>query len=221
MAGRPLPRSWYDRPSVEVAPELLNKLLVVRAGTGRAGGRGEGRASGRVDVRADVRAGRIVEVEAYAGADDPASHAYRGETARNTVMFGPPGHLYVYFTYGMHWCANVTCAAAGTAQAVLLRALAPVAGIEAMQAARGERVPARDLCRGPARLTKALGINRADDGTDVVGPGRITVVDDGVAPPIEPGQGGRVGLSVAGEVPWRWWVAGDTHVSAFRSGGKR
>ena len=200
--ARRLPRTWYARPSVDVAPELLNKLLVVRTGIGREA----------------VRAGRIVEVEAYAGADDPASHAYRGESARNAVMFGPPGHLYVYFTYGMHWCANVTCSPAGTAQAVLLRALAPVAGIEAMQAARGERVATRDLCRGPARLTKALGITRADDGADVVGPGRITVVDDGVAPPIEPARGGRVGLSVAGEVPWRWWVADDVHVSAFRSG---
>jgi DNA-3-methyladenine glycosylase len=181
---------------------LLNKVLVATDESG---------------VR---RAGRIVEVEAYAGAQDPASHAFRGPTRRNRVMFGPPGHLYVYFTYGMHWCANVVCGPDGRAQAVLLRALAPLLGLPSMKAARGVALRERDLCRGPARLTQALGITGDDDDVDLVTRGRITVVDDGVPPPPEPASGPRVGLSVAGEVPWRFWVAGDPHVSSFRAGGR-
>jgi DNA-3-methyladenine glycosylase len=202
MAGRRLPRAWYRGEAVETAPQLLNKLLVV------------------VDDRGVRRTGRIVEVEAYAGATDPASHAFRGPTRRNRVMFGPPGHLYVYFTYGMHWCANVVCGPTGRAQAVLLRALAPVSGIAAMRAGRGVAVPERDLCRGPARLTQAMGMTGADDGADLCRRGRIAVVDDGVAPPEAPASGPRVGISVAGEVPWRFWVPGDRHVSPFRGGGR-
>jgi DNA-3-methyladenine glycosylase len=202
MAVRRLPRAWYRREAVAVAPRLLNKLLVATDDGG---------------VR---RAGRIVEVEAYAGADDPASHAYRGPTRRNQVMFGPPGHLYVYFSYGVHWCANVVCGPPGRAQAVLLRALAPVAGVPSMQAARGVLLRERDLCRGPARLTQALGITGEDDGVDLVARGRVTVMDDGVAPPESPACGPRVGLSVAGDLPWRFWLADDPHVSPFRVGGR-
>ena len=194
---RRLSRAFYRGPAVEVAPELLNKVLV-----------------------AGARSGRIVEVEAYAGADDPASHAYRGPTDRNRVMFGPPGHLYVYFSYGMHWCANVVCGPSGRAQAVLLRALAPLRGVPAMKAARGRALRERDLCRGPARLTQALGIDGSDDGADLCGRGRLGVWDDDVAPPVDAACGPRVGLSVATEVPWRFWVAGDPHVSAFRPGGR-
>ncbi|HTZ08679.1 MAG TPA: DNA-3-methyladenine glycosylase, partial [Acidimicrobiales bacterium] len=200
---RVVPRRFYGDDPLEVAPRLLNKLLV----------RGE-------------RAGRIVEVEAYRGAEDPASHAYRGLRPRNAVMFGPPGHLYVYFTYGMHFCANVVCQPEGVAGAVLLRALAPVDGIEAMRAARrppgsGPRARAgagaargagerrwsdRDLASGPARLCEALGITRADDGADLVtGVGGVELVDDGVAPPARPGVSGRVGLRLATDRPWRWW----------------
>lgn len=188
-----------------VAPELLNKLLVAHS---LDGGR---------------RSGRIVEVEAYEGQLDPASHAYRGPTARNAVMFGRPGHVYVYFTYGMHWCANVVCGAEGVASAVLIRALRPVDGIEEMRAARwdGRRVGSdRDLCRGPARLTEALGITRADNGTDLVAGTRLSVVDDGLSPPPVPGRGPRVGIAVAADVPWRWWVPDDPHVSVYRAGGR-
>src|SRR5207245_506499 len=133
--GRTLGRGFYDRDAREVAPELLNKLLV------------------STDHGMRVAA-RIVEVEAYCGAEDAGSHAYRGMTRRNATMFGPPGHLYVYFTYGMHWCANAVCEVEGTAHAVLLRALSPLEGVEAMRAARWTRAQRsqrdRDLCRGPA-----------------------------------------------------------------------
>lgn len=159
--------------------------------------------------------GRIVEVEAYAGAEDPASHAYRGRTPRNATMFGPPGHLYVYFTYGMHWCANAVTAPAGLAQAVLLRALAPLDGLELMRARRPAARTDRDLCRGPARLCQALGIDRADDGADLTsraGPGPW-IGDDGTPPPIAPGVSRRIGLSKAVDRPWRWYVAGDPNLS--------
>jgi len=176
---------------VAVAPTLLNKVLV-------HGG----------------RRGRIVEVEAYRGEADPASHAYRGRTPRNAVMFGPAGHLYVYFTYGMHFCANVVCCPVGVAGAVLIRALAPLAGLEAMWAARPAAHIERDLCNGPAKLCQALGLDRAQDGVDLVGSrGRVRLVDDGTPPPRRPGRGERVGISVATERRWRWWVAGDPHVS--------
>ncbi len=189
--GRRLSRSFYRRDPLDVGPELLNKVLV----------------NGR-------RAGRIVEVEAYCGALDPASHAYRGPTARNATMFGPPGGLYVYFTYGMHWCANVVCAEDGIAGAVLLRALAPLRGIEEMLAARPAARYERDLCSGPAKLCQALGIDRSLDGADLPTADRgVTVVDDGHAPPSEPGCSGRIGINVGTDAPWRWFVPGDANVS--------
>lgn len=192
VAGRRLPRAFYDRDPLEVAPALLNKVLV-----------------------RDGRAGRIVEVEAYRGADDPASHAYRGPTRRNATMFGPPGHLYVYFTYGMHYCANVVCAHGGRGGAVLLRALAPLAGLEEMRAARGAAARrVTDLCSGPARLCQALGIDRRLDGADLVRADRgVTILDDGVPPPAAPGVSPRIGISAATEHPWRFYVAGDPNVS--------
>jgi DNA-3-methyladenine glycosylase len=159
-------RSFYRRDPRAVAPELLGKLLV------------------RTDESGLVRAGRIVEVEAYCGGEDPGSHAYRGETARNRTMFGPPGGLYVYFTYGMHWCGNVVCGEEGVGVAVLLRALAPVAGVEAMWAARPAARRERDLCSGPAKLCQALGLDRAFDGADLVtGDRGVVVADDGTPPP--------------------------------------
>lgn len=175
-----------------MAPELLNKLVVV---------------GGRV--------GRIIEVEAYRGGDDAASHAYRGPTRRNSSMFGPPGHLYVYFTYGMHWCANAVCMPAGTAQAVLLRALAPVEGIEQMRLARPRARRDRDLCSGPARLCQALGITGEMDGTDLTDPGdgRVMIVDDGTPPPGQPACGPRIGIREATHHRWRWWVPDDPNVS--------
>jgi DNA-3-methyladenine glycosylase len=181
---------------VDVGPWLLNKVLV--SGT---------------------RAGRIVEVEAYKGAVDPASHAYRGETRRTTVMFGPPAHLYVYFTYGMHWCANVVTGPAGEASALLVRALAPLRGQEEMRRLRPAARRDRDLCNGPAKLCQALGITGADNGTDLLArsnsphAGAVRLVDDGTPPPERPGQGKRIGIRVATEEPWRFWVAGEESVS--------
>ena len=178
---------------------------------------------GKVLVVADGRAGRVVEVEAYAGSQDPASHAYRGPTARNATMFGPPGHLYVYFSYGVHWCTNAVCGTEGTGLAVLLRALAPVAGLDAMRQARGHR-PDRDLSRGPGRLAQALGLDRAHDGADLVGGDRgVWLVDDGTPWPSPPGAGPRIGLTKAVDEPWRFWVPGDPNVSGltFRRAGPR
>lgn len=162
---------------------------------------------------------RIVEVEAYAGAEDAGSHAFRGRTPRNATMFGPPGHLYVYFTYGMHWCANVVAGELGSAFAVLLRAGAPLVGIDAMRARRPAARKERDLCSGPAKLTQALGLGHGHDGADLVErhprPGRVRILDDGVAPPTNPGRSVRVGLR-AGKGdghPWRWFVVDDPNVS--------
>jgi DNA-3-methyladenine glycosylase len=186
-----VPRDFYGRDPREVAPELLNKILV-------NGG----------------RSGRIVEVEAYCGAEDPGAHSYRGMTARNQVMFGPPGGLYVYFTYGMHWCANAVCGDEGVGVAVLLRALAPLTGLDEMRAARPAARRDRDLCSGPAKLCQALGVDRGLDGADLVtGDRGVTVVDDGTPPPGQPGQGVRIGLSAGAGNPWRWWVRGDPNVS--------
>ncbi|MEJ5256346.1 MAG: DNA-3-methyladenine glycosylase [Acidimicrobiales bacterium] len=191
IAGRCLPRSFYRADPRELAPLLLNKLLV------HAG-----------------RAARIVEVEAYAGSEDPGSHAYRGQTRRNRTMFGPAGHLYVYFTYGMHWCANVVCGEEGRAAAVLLRAAAPVEGIDAMYAARLRARRDEDLCSGPAKLCQALGLDGGHDGADLVTADRgVTLLDDGVAPPDAPVVTTRVGLRVGADLPWRWYVPGDPNVS--------
>ena len=192
--ARVLPRSFYARDSREVAPELLGKLLV-----------------------ADGLVVRIVEVEAYAGAEDPGSHAYRGQTPRNRVMFGPAGHLYVYFTYGMHWCANAVCGADGWPTAVLLRAAAPVRGLGTMQDRRPAARRERDLLSGPAKLCSALALDRAHDGADLVkGDRGVVLADDGTPPPAAPVVTTRVGLSAGTEHPWRWYVPGDPNVSRPR-----
>ncbi len=193
-------RSELEGSPVTLAPWLLNKVLV----------RGE-------------RSGRIVEVEAYHGANDAASHAYRGLTPRTAVMFGPPGHLYVYFTYGMHWCANVVCGPEGEAAAVLLRALEPIAGVEEMWDARPAARRLRDLCSGPAKLCQAMGITGEDTGTDLLAPrrqpraaarpGAVRLLDDGTPPPRRPGRGTRIGITEATEKRWRFWVTGSPSVS--------
>lgn len=156
--------------------------------------------------------GRIVEVEAYLGGEDPASHGYRGRTARNEVMFGPPGHLYVYFTYGMHYCANVVCGEEGESAAVLLRALAPCPPLEPLYGRRRVARRERDLCSGPAKLCQALGIDRALNGEDLV-KGVVRILDDGVPPPKRPARSRRIGIREAIEHEWRFAVPGDPNLS--------
>jgi DNA-3-methyladenine glycosylase len=192
-SSEPLPRSFFDRQVLEVAPDLL----------------------GAVVVHGDV-AIRLSEVEAYDGADDPASHAFRGRTPRNAVMFGPPGHAYVYFTYGMHFCVNLVCGEEGRAAAVLLRAGGVVAGEDVAQRRRPD-APARDLARGPARLTKALAVDRALDGADVCDRGSpLRVIHGDAVPRDRVRTGPRVGVNAAADRPWRWWIDGDPTVSAYR-----
>jgi DNA-3-methyladenine glycosylase len=158
---------------------------------------------------------RITEVEAYAGDRDPASHAYRGRTPRSAVMFGPPGHLYVYFSYGMHHAANIVCGADGTASGVLVRSGEVVEGLDLARSRRGPRVRDRDLARGPGRLTQALGLTLADGGADVFGDGPVRLVLD-VDPVTEVATGPRVGVSRAADVPWRFWVRDDPYVSSYQ-----
>ena len=182
-------------PVLEAAPRLLGALL----------------SHGGVTVR-------LVEVEAYDGDRDPGSHAYRGRTPRNSVMFGPAGHLYVYFTYGMHHCANVVCGEEGRASAVLLRAGEVVEGLDTARARRG-RSSDRDLARGPARLCQALGLDLSANGavlTDAPGAPAPHLELGDPLPADRIGTGPRVGLRAAADHPWRFWVEGDPHVSVYR-----
>jgi DNA-3-methyladenine glycosylase len=200
-----MPREFFARPSVPVAPDLLGCVL-------------------EHQTEAGLVAVELTEVEAYAGASDPASHAYRGKTARNAVMFGPPGHAYVYFTYGMYFCVNLVCLGNGSASAVLLRAGRIIEGEELARArrTRGTTIPFRDLARGPARLCQALDIDRSLDGADVCVPDsplRMRWPDaSATARSVDRKilSGPRVGISAAAEVPWRFWIEGEPTVSAYR-----
>jgi DNA-3-methyladenine glycosylase len=228
----PIPREFFARPSVELAPDLLGCVLEHET------------AEGLVAVE-------LTEVEAYAGQADPASHAYRGKTARNAVMFGPPGHAYVYFTYGMYFCVNLVCQGDGTASAVLLRAGRVIEGEELARTRRARRrhraggdrdsalqdsasqdspspdgadLAARDLARGPARLCQALDIDKSLDGADVCDAGsplRVRRRQTGAGTNVRSGEkeirsGPRVGVSAAADVPWRFWFEGDPTVSAYK-----
>lgn len=194
----PLPERFFARGPLEVAPDLLGLVLARRDGGGV------------------VRAGRIVEVEAYLGRDDPASHAYRGPTPRTAVMFGPPGRLYVYRSYGMHWCANVVCASDGVAGAVLLRALEPCAGIDAMWADRPKAKRPVDLASGPGKLCAALAIVGSDNGSLLTADGAGPRVIRTSLPPFPPASivvGPRVGITAAADRPWRFRVTTSRHAS--------
>ncbi|WP_420626262.1 DNA-3-methyladenine glycosylase [Candidatus Poriferisodalis sp.] len=194
-AASPLPPEFYERPAPEVAPDLVGKLLVHNDGS--------------------LRAGRIVEVEAYCGDGDPAAHSRNGPTARNASMFGPPGRLYVYRIYGLHWCANTVCAPAGVGDAVLLRALEPLGGCELMTVRRGssgKRIVSRDLCSGPAKLTEAFDIDGTHDGCDLTTPDGLSIRDDGWTP-ANLQSACRIGINRGTEVPWRWFDGSSPHVS--------
>jgi DNA-3-methyladenine glycosylase len=174
-------------------------------------------------VEADTPEGpvavRLVEVEAYRGADDPASHSFRGPTPRTAVMFGPPGHLYVYFVYGMHFCANITCLDDGDAGAVLLRAGEVVSDPGVARARRPTARRDADLARGPARLASLLGLGREHNGVDVTDASSPVRVLAG--PPIDPDlvrTGPRVGVAAAHDLPWRFWIDGSPAVSPYRPG---
>jgi DNA-3-methyladenine glycosylase len=163
---------------------------------------------------------RLTEVEAYSGqGEDPASHAHRGPTPRAEIMFGPPGRLYVYFSYGVHWCANVVVGPGGRGSAVLLRAGEVVLGEALARVRRPAARVARDLARGPARLTQALAIGPDDRGADLLDPAGAVRLHRG-APPASVSAGPRIGISRATELPWRFWETGAPSVSVFRAGGK-
>ena len=186
-------RSFLARPSPDVAPQLLGARLI---------GRG-------VTIR-------ITEVEAYLGAEDPGSHGHRGKTARNAVMFGPPGHLYTYFTYGMHTCANIVTGTEGTSSGVLLRAGEVIDGLETARSRRHSSKTDADLARGPGRLTVALGIMLSDGGQDLeTGDIRLEFSQG----PVEYQSGPRTGVSGPGGTdafPWRFWIPNDPTVSPYR-----
>lgn len=195
---------FLARPSVQVAPELLGRVLVHDGSAGQV-------------------AVRLTEVEAYAGPGDPGSHARNGRTPRTGVMFGPAGHLYVYFSYGMHWCVNLVCEQDGTAAAVLLRGGEVVGGLPLARSRRPAARVDRDLARGPARLASALGLDRSTDGVRLGGAVRLLVGEP--VPRTRVRTGPRVGVSGPGgdgvRYPWRFWVDGEPTVSTYRPGVSR
>lgn len=199
--GRRVGASFFDRPVLDVARELLG-CTVSHAG---------------VTVR-------LTEVEAYDGAQDPGSHAYRGRTPRVESMFGPPGTVYVYFTYGMHFCCNLVCGEAGRASAVLLRAGEVVDGVE-LARQRRQRGSDRDLARGPARLATCLSLRREQDGATTVGPDADVVVRHGSQWQDRVRSGPRTGVSGPGGdgdvYPWRFWLDGEPTVSGYRAAAPR
>jgi DNA-3-methyladenine glycosylase len=196
-------RELLARPSTQLAPHLLGAVLVSTVGGAQV-------------------AVRLTEVEAYEGLDDPASHAFRGPTPRTAVMFGPPGYLYCYFTYGMHWCANIVCAADGRASAVLLRAGEIVRGSEVAWRRRPAAKSARDLARGPARLASCLGLGATHSGLDLCDPTAAVQLESLPRRRAAGVQAGpRVGIAVATERPWRFWLPDEPTVSVFRPGGRK
>jgi DNA-3-methyladenine glycosylase len=194
--GPPLPPTFYHRPALSVARDLLGAFLVRRAGR-------------------TILAGRIVEVEAYLGRRDPASHAFRGSSTRNEVMFREGGHLYVYFTYGMHHCANVVTGGAGTPSAVLIRAIEPIAGLDRMAANRGmprQSTPPRLLAGGPARLCQALQIGPGENGISLQGP-EVFIVGGSPLPRNLIARSPRIGISAGREKLWRLYIRGSPFLS--------
>jgi DNA-3-methyladenine glycosylase len=195
-----LSESWLARRATEVAPDLLGWMI------------SHTEPEGTVTVR-------LSELEAYEGADDPGSHGYRGRTPRNEVMFSRPGRLYVYFTYGMHWCANLVCGSDGQASAVLLRAGEVVEGVELARTRRASARSDRDLARGPARLAAALGLSGADNGVDLLAGTESAIQLVAPTTPVNGAvrRGPRVGLAQAADRQLRFWLDGDPTVSPYRA----
>lgn len=189
----PLARAFYERDTVRVARELLGTILV--------------RTNGHTVLR-----GVIVEAEAYRGEGDPASHAYRGPTKRNAVMFGPAGHAYVYFTYGMHYCLNVTTELTGNPGAVLIRAAQPTSGIEQMKKRR-RTDQLRDLANGPAKLTQAFAVSRSLNGHDLTLGKKLFIVKGDSVEPLDIASTSRIGIRVGLEKPWRFFIRENPFVS--------
>ena len=190
-------RTWFARDAVELAPRLLGAVLAYDAEEGRV-------------------AVRLSEVEAYRGVGiDPGSHAFRGRTARNAVMFGEGGHLYAYFTYGMHTCLNIVADEAGTSGGVLLRGGSIVEGLEVARSRR-PRSTERDLARGPARLAQALGVPLARNGSDLLAPPFDLLVPRAPLPHETGPRTGIAGAGGAAAFPWRFWLPGDAGVSVYR-----
>jgi DNA-3-methyladenine glycosylase len=187
-----LPRRFFARDPVVLARDLLGRVLFYRTPEG-------------------LLAGRIVETEAYTGDADAASHAFRGRTPRNAVMFGPAGYAYVYFTYGMHYCLNVTAELPGTAGAVLLRALEPLAGVEIMRA-RGDRGPEPRLLSGPGKIGRAFGMTLKDNGRDFTR-GPLGIAAGSPVPDRDVARSRRIGISRAIDLPYRFAVVGSRSVS--------
>lgn len=196
--GRALRRSFFARDVLTVAPDLLGRVVVRHTPDGAV-------------------AVRLTEVEAYAGPLDPASHAYR-RTTRSEIMYGPAGHVYVYFVYGMHWCANVVTGADGTASAVLLRAGEVIRGLPQARERRPSARRDTDLARGPAGLAAVLSLTGADTGIDLCDPDEPLELRAGTRRPASVARGPRVGVSVAADEPWRFIEAGHPTVSAYRRG---
>lgn len=197
----PLTRDFFARPVLDVAPDLLGRTLV------------RGTPEGPVELR-------ITEVEAYDGERDPGSHAYRGRTARNASMFGPPGHAYVYFIYGMWFSLNLVCGPEGTASGVLLRAGEVTVGVDLVRKRRLSARNDNELAKGPARLATSLDITRALDGTDLctAGGSPLSVLRGTPAPADQRQNGPRTGVGGEGAAhPWRFWIAGDPTVSLYRA----
>lgn len=192
---RPFPRSFYLQETCVVAQKLLGQQVRRRLPSG------------------EVLAGVIVETEAYL-TGDPACHAYRGETPRNRTMFGPPGHAYVYFTYGLHMMLNVVCGPVGVAEAVLIRALEPQEGIDTMRENRGGIVSERMLTNGPGKLAQALGLTRQrDDGVDVTEAAGDLMIVPYAYGAFEMVQTTRIGITQGVELPWRYYIRGNAYVS--------
>lgn len=198
---RPLPRSFYDKGTVATARALLNTSLV--------------RVIGRTTL-----IGRIVEAEAYGGQNDPASHAYRGLTPRNRPMFGEPGHAYIYFTYGNHYCLNVTTQRAGVAGAVLIRAIEPVSGLNVMKQFR-PGVPEEQLSNGPGKLTKALAIDKSLNEVDLTRLGPLYIGRASQQLPFTIRRSPRIGITLGVERLWRFYVESNQYVSRAASGNRR